>query len=167
MQHAHGLLPAPREPLQAVRNLATRLGQVGAASLIEKPLAALALLPLDVPGEPATHRTPCQGFREMGCVDAPAWHAGRACSRPKFLSRLQVYGVWRKVGDPMDSSTYHSAMPADCCAVVLMPLDALGRAAFCHIPLNVVILDTDTVNDAHGGGNQDQATLPTSSRQHQ
>lgn len=51
-----------------MRNLATRLGQVGAASLIEKPLAALALLPLDVPGEPAIVHLPCQGFRGMGCL---------------------------------------------------------------------------------------------------
>ena len=51
-----------------MRNLATRLGQVGAASLIEKPLAALALLPLDVPGEPALIRIPCQGLKGMGSL---------------------------------------------------------------------------------------------------
>ena len=51
-----------------MRNLATRLGQVGAASLIEKLLAALALLPLDVPGEPAMAQSTVKLRQSAGCM---------------------------------------------------------------------------------------------------
>ena len=96
MQRTHGLLPAPREPLHAVRNLATRLGQVGAASLIEKPLAALALLPLDVPGEPARVRIPCQGSRGDGvsrCSCSTSRASLQACGYPVGVSG--VWGHWQ------------------------------------------------------------------------
>jgi len=53
---ACGRSGAPREPLQAVRKRATRLGQVGGAPPSAEPLCALALLPPDVPGAPAAPR---------------------------------------------------------------------------------------------------------------
>jgi len=58
---------APREPLQAVRKRATRLGQVGGAPPSAKPLCALALLPPDVPGAPAAPRWRSSAAHQLPC----------------------------------------------------------------------------------------------------